>query len=149
MNPESSGPFELRFEHTLKATTSRVWSALTEASQIARWYGPGDDFRVEVEEWDCRVGGKYRVAMHPKEGGLHTCQGVFKTIEPERRISYTWSWVGAPPMDSLVTFELEGREGVTLLKFTHEGFPTQDVSDRHLMGWTGSLARLAKEVGRR
>ncbi len=143
MNTEAS-TYELKFERKLKAPRPRVWAALTDAVQIARWYGPADDFRIEVKEWDCRVGGGYRVAMHNKDGQTHTCFGVFKVVEREARISYTWSWEGAPPMDSLVTFEIGGEGAETTLTFTHVGFPSEETKERHEMGWTGSLGRLEK-----
>ena len=59
---------ELNFERTLKAPVSRVWAALTEAARIPEWYAPGDEFRIEVLEWDCRVGGRYRVTRRGIEG---------------------------------------------------------------------------------
>ena len=146
MTPETSAAFELKLERTLDSPVERVWSALTDRESIPRWYGPGDDFRVEVHEWDCRLGGSYRVAMHHKDGPTHTCYGVFKTIEAPERIAYTWAWEGAPPMDTLVTFQLAPEGGRTRLSFAHVGFPNEDVKEQHRMGWTGSLERLAAAV---
>ena len=147
MKAGTSTGYELRLERELNAPIDRVWAALTDGGQIARWYGPGKDFRIEVQEWDCRVGGSYRVAMHHSDdGGTHTCYGVFRTVEPNRRLAYTWAWEGAPPMDTLVTFELEDKAGQTLLGFTHTGFAAPEARDAHRNGWTGSFDRLAKAV---
>jgi uncharacterized protein YndB with AHSA1/START domain len=146
MPSETTSGYELKLEQRLRAPVARVWAALTDAGQIARWYGPGDGFRIDVKEWDCRVGGSYRVAMHHPEGQTHTCHGVFRAIEPERRIAYTWAWEDAPPMETLVTFEIRGEGGDTQLTFTHAGFPAEEVLEQHRMGWTGSLAQLTKLV---
>lgn len=147
MTPETSAGYELRLEQKLKAPVARVWAALTEARHIPRWYGPSDEFEIEVLEWDCRIGGRYRVAMHHAEDRTYTCFGAFKEIQPDRRIAYTWSWEDQPPMDSLVTFELAADGEGTRLVFTHVGFPTEEARDQHRMGWTGSLERLSKAVG--
>lgn len=146
MTSDDAGTYELNLERTLEAPVDRVWAALTDAGQIARWYGPGEEFRIEVLEWDCRVGGRYRVAMHHPDGQTHTCFGVFKQIEPNQRISYTWAWEGQPPMDTVVTFALTADGEGTRLEFTHAGFPAEEVRDQHRMGWSGSLERLAAAV---
>jgi uncharacterized protein YndB with AHSA1/START domain len=143
-NPAS---FDLKMARTLDAPVDRVWTALTDADQIARWYGPGEAFRVEVLEWDCRIGGKYRVAMHQEDGPTHTCFGVFQALERNQRIAYTWAWEGQPPIDTVVTFTLTPDGEGTRLEFAHTGFPAEDVREQHRMGWTGSMERLATLVG--
>jgi uncharacterized protein YndB with AHSA1/START domain len=137
---------DLTLERTLHAPIRNVWKALTHGEEIARWFGPSDEFTIEVLEWDCRVGGGYRVAMHAPDGNTHTCFGVFRTVEEPRRLSYTWSWEGAPPMDTLVAFELEEDGTDTRLRLSHGGFPSHEVRDQHEMGWTGSLERLSRRV---
>jgi hypothetical protein len=46
-----------------------------------------------------------------------------------------------------VTFRLRDVQGRTDLVFTHEGFTDAELRDKHEMGWTGSLERLARTVG--
>ena len=55
MTSTHSPGFDLKLERTLDAPVDRVWTALTDADQIARWYGPGEAFRSEVLECDCRL----------------------------------------------------------------------------------------------
>lgn len=146
MTADELRSYDLRMERTLQAPVDRVWAALTDAGQIARWFGPGEEFRIEVLEWDCRIGGKYRVAMHHRDGPTHTCFGEFKELEPEVRIAYTWAWEGQPPMDTIVTFALTAEAERTRVEFTHTGFPAEEAREQHRMGWTGSLQRLASVV---
>ena len=140
-------PVELNLERTLRAPIGKVWRALTRGEEVARWFGPTDDVRIEVLEWDCREGGDYRVAMHAPDGNTYTCYGTFRDVEEPRRLTYTWSWEGQPPMDTLVAFELAEDGGVTTLNFSHTGFPADEARDRHQEGWTGSLERLSRLVG--
>lgn len=143
---EQTKAHELRLERSLEAPAQKVWQALTRGEEIARWYGPSDAFTIEVLEWDCRVGGSYRVAMRDPTGLTHTCFGEFREIEPPRRLTYTWSWEGQPPMDTLVSFELTENRGNTTLHFSHTGFPSPEARDQHEMGWTGSLERLTRQL---
>ena len=141
--PRSS---ELKLERSLRAPIQKVWRALTRGEEIARWFGPSDAFRVEVLEWDCRTGGEYRVAMHDPDGNTHTCFGTFEDVDEPDRLTYTWSWEGQPPMDTLVAFELAEDGSATKLSFRHTGFPSDEARDRHEQGWTGSLERLSRLV---
>ncbi|MQA89202.1 MAG: SRPBCC domain-containing protein [Gemmatimonas sp.] len=143
---EAMNVLELELERSLRAPRQRVWQALTQGEEIGRWYGPSDDFRVDVVEWDCRPGGSYRVAMHAPDGNTHTCFGTFREVEAPRRLSYTWSWEGQPPMDTLVTFELAEDGEMTKLRFSHTGFPSVESREHHKTGWTGNLDRLARLV---
>jgi len=136
----------LKLTRTLDAPVAAVFSALTAADKIARWYGPSDDYEVVVHAWDLRVGGNYRVSLTHKDGAVHTVCCTFREILEGEKISYTWSWEGQPPMDSLVTFQLREARGKTDLDFTHEGLSNADLRDKHEMGWTGSLERLARAV---
>jgi uncharacterized protein YndB with AHSA1/START domain len=131
---------------TFDAPPAKVFAALTRPEQIAKWYGPSDDYTVAVKEWDLKVGGKYRISLTHKDGNVHTVHGTFREITEPETVSYTWSWEDQPPMDSVVTFRLREAAGQTELAFTHEGFGDAESRDRHRMGWTGSLERLARAV---
>lgn len=141
--PKSS---ELKLERSLRAPIQKVWRALTRGEEIARWFGPSDEFRIEVLEWDCRSGGEYRVVMHDPDGKAYTCFGAFRDVEEPRRLTYTWSWEGQSPMDTLVAFELAEDGSATRLSFRHTGFPSDEARDQHEQGWTGSLERLSRLI---
>ena len=144
MNPTTT--HELKLERSLHAPIATVWRALTTATEIARWFGPSDDFRLEVLAWDCRPGGGYRVAMHDPTGNTYTCVGQFREVDEPHRLSYTWSWEGQPPMDTLVAYDLTEAGETTQLRFSHTGFPAEEARAQHEQGWTGSMARLQRTV---
>jgi hypothetical protein len=70
----------------------------------------------------------------------------FLTVEPDRRIVFTWGWEGdgspVPPGSSTVeiTLEPDGDEG-TLLTLVHRGLPLPAL-DLHRDGWNHYLDRL-------
>jgi uncharacterized protein YndB with AHSA1/START domain len=136
----------LKYEKSLNAPAEHVYKVLTDAKHIPSWYGPADDFKIKVHKWEARVGGNYRVEFNTPTGETHIVVGQFKELVPNKKVAYTWSWEGQPPMDTLVTFAIRADGGKTQLTFTHEGFPSDEVRGHHEHGWMGSLERLTRAV---
>ena len=136
----------LRMQRDLAASPDTVFTALTSREAIGRWFGPSDDFDVTIHQWDCEVGGHYRVEFKTPTGESHIVVGEFTIIKPNRTVAYTWDWEGQPAMDTLVTFQVERAGDRTQLLFSHEGFPSKDVREHHEAGWTGTLVRLERDV---
>lgn len=94
----------------LKATPSSVYAAWTDPKAIAQWFGPHHTHVVSAET-DVRVGGKFRVVMRETESGeLHDVSGVYREVEPERKLVFSWAWVSIPDRESLVTVLLHPRQ---------------------------------------
>jgi len=138
---------KLDIERTLNASIDHVFDVLTKAEHIGNWYGPSDEMEIVVHEWNCQVGGKYRVEFTTPTGETHIAYGEFKEITPHERLAYTWSWENQPAMESLVTFRLKADREKTTLTLVHEGFPTEETCEHHKMGWTASLERFVRVVG--
>lgn len=136
----------LKFERSLDAPVEHVYKVLTASDSIAKWYGPSDDFKVTVHQWDARLGGNYRVEFNTPGGETHIVVGVFKELVRNEKVAYTWSWEGQPPMDTLVTFTIRPDGQKTKLTLIHDGFPAEEVRAHHEQGWTGSLERLTRAV---
>lgn len=71
--------------------------------------------------------------------------GVYREVVPDRRFVFTWQSPYTGPAPSLVTVELEPRDGGTHLTLTHESLPIDEV-EPHAEGWTRILDRLAVEL---
>jgi uncharacterized protein YndB with AHSA1/START domain len=72
------------------------------------------------------------------EGSLHCASGIYREVVPPKRLVYTWSWeTEGPPHETLVTIELEPRDGGTDLTLRHQGFESDDSRDQHAGGWGG------------
>jgi uncharacterized protein YndB with AHSA1/START domain len=137
----------IRLERELNAPIERVFKALTQGTNVPKWLGPSDDYRVTVHTWDCKPGGKHRVEFNTPEGETHIVVGVFKEVTANQRLSFTWTWEGREVIDSLVTFALTPSGGRTHVLLTHEGFPDQEMRAHHNEGWVGTLERLMRAVG--
>lgn len=100
-------------EKLLNAQPGRVWQALTDKDQMKQWYFDLAEFRPEVG-FEFGFTGKGRKG----EEYHHICRVT--AVEPERKLSYTWSYKGFPGM-SEVTFELFPEGDKTRLVLIHSG----------------------------
>lgn len=134
----------LTLTRRIAAPPARVFAAWTEPRLIARWWQPKDLLEDGLQaEVDLRVGGRYRIVMHATDGETLDVGGEYREIEPGRRLVFTWAWHSTPERVSLVEVRLDADGAGTLLTLTHERFFDAQARDRHVDGWTTTLARLA------
>ena len=122
---------------------AKVWSAWTEPQALMRWFGPGDFGSVRRAEIDLRVGGTYRIAFGAPDGSEHEAFGVYREVDPPRRLVFTWSRRGMPEAGSQVSIDLQPVEGGTCMTFRHAQFQDVVVRDDHEVGWLPTFDKLA------
>jgi uncharacterized protein YndB with AHSA1/START domain len=136
----------LEIRRTFPAPRERVFNAWTRAEELRKWFAPGP-LTTAVAESDLRVGGRYRITMRGPDGKEHTVTGVYRTIEPPKRLVYTWRWEDKPSAgESTVTVEFNDHGKSTEVVLRHEGLPNEKEIAEHQMGWTGCLDKLEKAV---
>jgi uncharacterized protein YndB with AHSA1/START domain len=82
MNARAEG-LVLEPQFVVDAPRERIFSALTEPAELARWWGPHGYTTPEID-LDLRAGGSYRVTMQPPGGDRFHLAGKFLEIEPPR-----------------------------------------------------------------
>jgi uncharacterized protein YndB with AHSA1/START domain len=125
----------------IKAPPAKVYAAFTQPEHIARWWGP-DGGPVLHAEADVRVGGRYRVVFRTLDGEQHETLGVYREVEPGRRLAFTFQWVSFPERQSLVTVDFSAAPEGTELTVLHEHFHDELVRLSHRDGWNGTLDKL-------
>lgn len=138
----------------IRAPRARVWRALTETGEFARWFG------VEMT-------GTFQPGARLEMKSTHEgeCQGESTYVEvqemtPERTFSWRWHpGVRQPDVDysqeptTLVEFRLEDAEGGTLVTVTETGFDRISLARRagvfaqNEAGWTSQMKSLESYVG--
>lgn len=109
----NTGP--LIVERIYQAAIDTVWAAITDNSQMKKWY-------FDLEAFIPEVGFEFRFTGGPEDRQyLHVCK-VTEVIEG-RKIAYSWRYEGYPG-ESVVSFELFEEGDKTRLKLTHEGLDT-------------------------
>lgn len=126
---------ELRIE----APPERVFPFLVEPSLMTRWFG-------REATLDARTGGIYRVEVDAS----HTAVGEFVTVEPPRRVVFTFGWSdpgeAVQPGKSTVEITLEADGGATLLRLEHRDLPNEEERTGHAEGWAWFLQKLPEAV---
>ena len=92
-----------------------------------------------------RVGGKFRWDLTNAEGEKMTCRGEYRELQPGKKIVFTWQWDDDEDWEnhtSVVTVELDDRDGGTELRLTHEQLPNEESRDGHTGGWNSALNKL-------
>jgi uncharacterized protein YndB with AHSA1/START domain len=129
----------------IAAPAQQIFDAWLDPASLAEWMRPcsSGTKRSDIKV-DARVGGAFEFVMHVPSGPVrHT--GVYQTIEPPRRLVFTWNSPHAGQNDSLVTVEFRPDGQATEVVITHERLP-EAVRAGHTEGWTRLLESLANQL---
>ena len=130
----------------IAAPRERIFEALTNPTQATRWWGQHDRFQFREFNLDARVGGRWSSSGSSVNMGTFNVEGKILEFDPPRRLAYTWlsTWM---PKDTKVLWELEAKDGGTLVKLTHTGFAGDvDSAKNHTTGWSSVLGWLQAYV---
>jgi uncharacterized protein YndB with AHSA1/START domain len=135
----------LTLVRTLQASPQEIFKAWTDPGLIHRWMSSSGG--TTVAEVDARIGGHYRLETKTSDGLVHVTTGVYRELEPGRRLVKTWIYEGPFPdfvgHETLLTLELrEVGPGLTELTLKHERLPSDAYRDSIRQGWSGLLDNL-------
>lgn len=135
----------LHLEKTLSARPVTVFAAFVEPEKLARWWGPAGFTAPEVD-LDVRAGGRYRIRMQPPNAEAFNLRGVYREVDPARRLVLTFAWEEPDPDDreTLVTLTLLEHDEGTRVVLDQGPFSTEDRRALHEAGWSESLERLRR-----
>jgi uncharacterized protein YndB with AHSA1/START domain len=144
---EQSRGLVLELTRVLPVPRERIFGALTEPADLAKWWGP-QGFTTPEIELDLRAGGRYRFTMQPPDGEPFHLSGEFLAIEPPNRLVYSFRWEEPDPDDrtTVVTLSLLDVGEATELSLRQGEFATQARLALHRDGWTDSLDKLSDLV---
>ncbi len=139
MDKQAAAPPSLEVRRTIRAPRQRVFDAWTKAEELKAWHAPGP-LTVSLAEIDLRPGGAYRIHMRSPDGTEHRVSGVYREIDPPKKVVYTWGWDGDHPVkDSVVTIEFHDRGASTEVVLRHDGITHDKERTDHGQGWTAIL----------
>jgi uncharacterized protein YndB with AHSA1/START domain len=128
-------------ERTFSAPIARVWKAITNKDDMARWY-------FDLEEFKPEVGFEFRFSVE-HEGFKYDHHCKITEVIPGKKLVHTWRYEGHEG-NSQVTFELFAEGNQTRLKLTHAGlesFPKTAAfaKTNFVGGWTQLIGSSLKE----
>lgn len=138
---------ELLIRRTFDAPASVVFSMWAEVEHMRSWMGP-ETFDCPELEIDFRVGGKYRGMIQSAEHADNWFGGVYREIEQDRRLVFTFAWEQGPSkgVETVVTIVLTERDGRTEQIFHQSGFLDGDRRDSHVGGWESAFNKLGEQA---
>jgi uncharacterized protein YndB with AHSA1/START domain len=135
----------LHLERTLSARPGTVFAAFVEPEKLARWWGPAG-FTAPGVDLDVREGGRYRIRMQPPDAEAFHLRGMYREVDPARRLVLTFAWEEPDPDDreTVVTLRFLEHDKGTQVVLDQGPFSTEDRRALHEAGWSESLDRLRR-----
>lgn len=146
----------------IAAPPARVFQAISDPTQLPKWWGQDGLYRVTKSTMDVRPGGKWRSEGVGADGTAFFVEGEYLEVDPPRRLVHTWTSSYGGPSQTTVYWELEPRpvHGLhpagpkkagtgTLVRVRHQGFAGNiDSAMSHGEGWKRVLSWLEAFVNR-
>jgi uncharacterized protein YndB with AHSA1/START domain len=139
----------LRLERLIASPPEVLFGLWTEPVQLLKWWGP-DGYETSVHSLETRPGGHWRIILRRSDGSALAMSGVYRIIEPPRRLAFTWAWEnesGARGHETEVEVNFEATPGGTRLVLLQQRFESKQARDNHNVGWSSSFDRLTKVAG--
>jgi uncharacterized protein YndB with AHSA1/START domain len=136
---------ELVITRTFDAPRELVFRMWIEPEHLAHWGGP-TGLTFTIIKMDVTPGGVYRFNMKEVNGADHWSQGIYREIDPPKRLVFTTGWTDAEgnptSPHTLLTLTFEEYEGKTKLTLHQTGFESGSSRDSHRQGYLSTLERL-------
>jgi uncharacterized protein YndB with AHSA1/START domain len=139
--PPQAGPIaddELYIVRVFDAPVSLVFRLWEDPEHRARWWGP-KGFTCKHLKQDFRPGGAWRACVSSATHGDSWHGGVFREIERDRRIVFTFAWDSGPAggVETIVTVTFAEELGATIQTFHQTPFASVERRNAHVVGWSG------------
>jgi uncharacterized protein YndB with AHSA1/START domain len=136
-------------EIEMAAPAERVFQALTDSDQLARWF-TNDSCPAKFWKMDARLGGSYSYASENSKLAINgvsqfTCRGEILEFDPPRLLVYTWigNWHLDPERKTVVRWELTPTASGTHVKVIHSGLIHEPEARKDYSGgWVGVVESL-------
>jgi uncharacterized protein YndB with AHSA1/START domain len=136
----------LRLERLIAAPPEILFELFVRPDELVKWWAP-DGFVAVVDTLNVQPGGRWRTMLRRPDGSGLATSGIYRVVEPPRRLAFTWAWEdasGARGHESEVSVSFEPAPGGTRVVLVQQRFETRQARDNHDRGWSGSLDRIGR-----
>lgn len=134
----------LVIRRTLNASPQRVYEAWTQP-ELAKQFMCPEDVTIADCSFDVRVGGAYRIVMRKPDGEELVVRGVYRDVQPNRRLEMNWTWEEDRPedeQDTQLVLEFAPHGTGTELTLTQTQFSKAESRTNHEGGWNSILDKM-------
>jgi uncharacterized protein YndB with AHSA1/START domain len=132
-------------EIQIKRTAEKIFEAMTNPVELAKWWRVEGKFRITRMESDFSVGGKWRMHLIGGRGTETVVSGKYREIVRPHLVVFTW--IREDAVETLVRWDLQEKDGVTTVRVTHSGLASEQLRTRN-DGWPMILGLLHEYVER-
>jgi uncharacterized protein YndB with AHSA1/START domain len=138
--PTAAAPLaddELLIVRVFDAPVALVFRLWEDPEHRAHWWGPKGYVCKQLEQ-DFRPGGAWRACISSPTQGDSWHGGVFREIERDRRIVFSFAWDAGPAagVDTVITVTFAEQQGMTIQTFHQTPFASVERRDSHVVGWS-------------
>lgn len=112
----------VKAEIEITAPPERVFKALTNAAELAAWWGAHGMYHTTEWQIDLRPGGKWSTVAINADGSRSTVGGEYLEIDPPRLLVHTWRPSWDDFMETTIRYDLQPTATGTRVLVTHSGF---------------------------
>src|SRR6185436_8372071 len=138
----------LTIKKVIEAPVKLVWEAWTNSDHVVQWWAP-KGMKINVEEHDFKVGGKWKYSMPMPDGNLFISEGTYLEIVPGKKIVTTADF---KPMTEGVELHVEFEEDGDKTNFTFsvihatEEYCRQQEKMGFYNGWGSAFTRMESVI---
>ncbi len=138
---------DLKLERRLNAPIAKVFTFVTEAANLAKWWGP-EGMTLPDAALDFTREGPWHSVMMNAEGQRYKVSGQVTHVRAPNSVGFTWAWHYENDRrgdESHVTISLVDKgDGTTTMTLFHAQLATEEAAANHNAGWTSSLRKLER-----
>jgi uncharacterized protein YndB with AHSA1/START domain len=132
----------------IAAPPDRVFRAISDPTQLLRWWGQPGLYHCTTWTADVRPGGQWRCeGVGDSDGRVFHVKGEYLEVEPPRLLVHSWIPSFGGDLKTVVRWQLKPAGNGTHLTVRHSGFTGQPESAKgHYEGWIRVLGWMQEFV---
>jgi len=127
---------------------AKVWQAWTDPAIAKLWFGSDPNGKVLDAKLDVQVNGSFSVTFVNSDGTEFTAQGIYKEIEENSRLVFTWGWANQPEVNELITLEFSPEGDGTLMTFEQSNIDATTSMHNYEEGWRSTFQKLERALNK-
>lgn len=134
-------------ERNFQADPETVFSYITKTEHLLKWWGP-EGLSIKEHNLNLSRVGPWFSTLVNAEGGTHKMSGQVIAVEPPKTVEFTWGWHNEHDergRETRVRLDVSvTKNGGSKFVLTHSNFESDEVAEKHDIGWSSSLRKLER-----